>query len=201
FPSNNDNFTYNIAGPTGVSKVLALASTTKLDLATLSSYKSNQKFATVTVKGQQNLAQALSIVVNPVTDTGWSTDVALVNVTPKPQAAAPATSTQAANSTTTTTTTTNTSTITLRPYAGATYARPVAVQNGSGYVFHSNAQVDALFKYYSAELVRVGYTQDEQTVKRDSATALFSKADGSGKATLTIKNTNGRIEVNVVRSQ
>ena len=191
FPDKGDKFVYNIAGPVGISKVLALASTTKLDLGSLSSFKSDQKLATVSVKGQQNLAQALSIVVNPVPDKSWSTDVALLNVTPKPVAQAPA----PAPATTTTTTTT---TITIRPYTDAKYARPTKVDNGKGYIFRSNAQVDELLKYYSAELIKAGYTQDDQTVKRDSAVAHFSQ--GSTKTTLTIKNTAGKIEVSVVSS-
>jgi len=189
FPDKGDKFVYNIAGPVGISKVLALASTTKLDLGSLSTFKGDQKLATVSVKGQQNLAQALSIVVNPVPDKTWSTDVALLNVTPKPVVQAPAPAT---------TTTTTTTTITIRPYTDAKYARPTKVDNGKGYIFRSNAQVDELLKYYSAELIKAGYTQDDQTLKRDSAVAHFSQ--GSTKTTLTIKNTAGKIEVSVVSS-
>ncbi|AZI42009.1 DUF4384 domain-containing protein [Deinococcus psychrotolerans] len=189
FPDKGDKFVYNIAGPVGISKVLALASTTKLDLGGLSSFKSDQKLATVSVKGQQNLAQALSIVVNPVPDKSWSTDVALLNVVPKPVAQAPAPAT---------TTTTTTTTITIRPYTDAKYARPTKVDNGSGYIFRSSAQVDDLLKYYSAQLIKAGYVQDDQTLKRDSAVAHFSQ--GSTKTTLTIKNTAGKVEVSVVSS-
>ncbi len=132
-------------------------------------------------------------MVNPVPDKTWSTDVALLNVTPKPVAQAPAPAPAPATTTTTTTTT-----ITIRPYTDAKYARPTKVDNGSGYIFRSSAQVDELLKYYSAQLVKAGYVQDDQTIKRDSAVAHFSQ--GATKTTLTIKNTSGKIEVSLVSS-
>ncbi|GGR19329.1 DUF4384 domain-containing protein [Deinococcus ruber] len=199
FPGTNDTFTYNVAGSLGITKVLAIASTTKLDLATLSAYKSNEKFAAVKVKGQQQLAQALSIVVSPVPQKTWSSDVAFINVVAKPDtqtAATPAATNT--NTSTTTTTTTQTTTITLQPYTGATYARPVTVQNGAGYVFHSDTQVETLLKYYSGQLVNMGYAQDDQTITGTSAIAHFS--GDMGKAVLNIKNTSGRVEVSVVRT-
>jgi hypothetical protein len=196
FPGSSDTFTYNVAGSLGVTKVLAVASTTKLDLKTLSTYKSGEKFAAVSVKGQQQLAQALSIVVSPVPQKTWSSDVAFINVVAKPVAQAN-TSTDT-GTTTQTTTTTETTTITLTPYTGATYARPVTVENGAGYVFHSNTQVETLLKYYSAQLVNLGYAQDDQTITGTSAIAHFSQ--GNSKAVLNIKNTNGRVDVSVVRS-
>ena len=194
FPSNSDTFTYNVAGSLGVTKVLAVASTSKLDLKALSAYKSGEKFAVVSVKGQQQLAQALSIVVSPVPQKTWSSDVAFINVVAKPVAD---TGTDVGTSTQTTTTT-QTTTITLTPYTGATYARPVTVQNGTGYVFHSNTQVETLLKYYSAQLVSLGYAQDDQTITGSSALAHFSQGDS--RAVLNIKNTNGRVDVSVVRS-
>jgi hypothetical protein len=200
FPGNGDTFTYNVAGSVGITKVLAVASTTKLDLKALSAYKSGEKFAVVRVKGQQQLAQALSIVVSPISQKTWTSDVALINVVAAPAPAADTTAQPVApaQDTTTQTTTTQTTTITLTPYTGATYARPVEVQNGTGYVFHSNTQVETLLKFYSSELVNLGYAQDDQTITGTTATAHFSQ--GNAKAVLSIKNTNGRVDVSVVRS-
>lgn len=84
FPATTDQFTFDIAGPVGLNKVLALASSTKLDLSSLSKFQSSQaQFATVKPKGQERLAQALSIVVNPVPQTSWVTSTALFTVVPK----------------------------------------------------------------------------------------------------------------------
>ncbi|MFC4638222.1 DUF4384 domain-containing protein [Deinococcus hohokamensis] len=86
FPSANDKFTFDIAGPAGLNKVLALASTTELDLDDIARFKEDQTtgFATVTVKGGQNgLAQALSIIVKPLASEEWVTDVAQYQISAK----------------------------------------------------------------------------------------------------------------------
>lgn len=81
FPAAGSGFTFTVDGQQGLNKVLALASTTELDLGQLSTFKSGQdQFATVTAKGQDGLAQALSIVVNPIPQTSWVSDTAFFNV-------------------------------------------------------------------------------------------------------------------------
>ena len=81
FPDANDGFTFDIAAPYGLNKVLAVASRTQLDLGQLATFKAGQNsFATVNVQGQQQLAQALSIVVNPVPQETWTSDTAYYNV-------------------------------------------------------------------------------------------------------------------------
>ncbi len=79
FPGKEDKFTFDIAGPAGLNKVLAVASTDQLDLDDIAQFKEDQQtgFATVTVKGGQNgLAQALSIIVKPLASKDWVTDIA-----------------------------------------------------------------------------------------------------------------------------
>ena len=81
FPDAQDGFTFDIAAPYGLNKVLAVASRTPLDLGQIATFKSGQNsFATVNVQGQQGLAQALSIVVNPVPQETWTSDTAYYNV-------------------------------------------------------------------------------------------------------------------------
>ncbi|MBB6099531.1 archaellum component FlaG (FlaF/FlaG flagellin family) [Deinobacterium chartae] len=82
FPPEGAGFTFDIAAPYGQNKVLALASKTPLNLDEIARFQSNQNsgFAEVTVKSQAGLAQALSIVVNPVPQNSWITDTALYNV-------------------------------------------------------------------------------------------------------------------------
>ncbi|TDE87606.1 DUF4384 domain-containing protein [Deinococcus sp. S9] len=81
FPSPGDNFTFTVGADTGLNKVLALASLTPLNLDQLSSFKSSQdQFATVNARGQQQLAQALSIVVNPIPQNSWVSDTAFFTV-------------------------------------------------------------------------------------------------------------------------
>jgi len=80
FPGENDGFTYEIAAPYGVNKVLALASKTQLDLNTLAKFQSNQGFATVSASNQNQLAQKLSIIVKPIPQESWITATAFYNV-------------------------------------------------------------------------------------------------------------------------
>ncbi|MFC4639533.1 PEGA domain-containing protein [Deinococcus hohokamensis] len=81
FPEADDNFKFTVAGPIGQNKVLALASLTPLDLDTISSFKTSQdQFATVNAKTQAGLAQALSIVVNPLPQNSWVSDTAFYTV-------------------------------------------------------------------------------------------------------------------------
>ena len=83
FPAPGDRFQYNVSGPAGQSKVLALASLTPLNLDQISEFKSAQEsFAVVKGSGQAGLAQALSIVVNPLPQNSWMTDTAFYNVAP-----------------------------------------------------------------------------------------------------------------------
>ncbi|UBV43142.1 PEGA domain-containing protein [Deinococcus taeanensis] len=81
FPAADDKFNYTVAGPIGQNKVLALASLTPLDLDDVSDFKTAQdQFATVNAKNQAGLAQALSIVVNPLPQNSWVTDTAFYTV-------------------------------------------------------------------------------------------------------------------------
>ncbi|MXV20716.1 DUF4384 domain-containing protein [Deinococcus xianganensis] len=82
FPAAGANFTYTVGGPIGQNKVLALASLTPLNLSQISEFKTAQdQFATVkTQGGQTGLAQALSIVVNPLPQNSWVSDTAFYTV-------------------------------------------------------------------------------------------------------------------------
>ncbi|WP_291427199.1 DUF4384 domain-containing protein, partial [Deinococcus sp.] len=81
FPAPDANFTYTVGGPIGQNKVLALASLTPLNLDQISSFKTTQdQFATVSARGQDGLAQALSIVVTPLPQNSWVSDTAFYTV-------------------------------------------------------------------------------------------------------------------------
>jgi hypothetical protein len=73
FPPSGANYQLTVDGPAGQDKILAVASKRQLNLGELTSFKSNQPFANVTVQGQDNLARALAVVVTPVPSTDWVT--------------------------------------------------------------------------------------------------------------------------------
>jgi Domain of unknown function (DUF4384)/PEGA domain len=80
FPAAGDNYSFSIDGPLGLNKVLAVASKTELNLGNISQFGSGEQFATGKVEGQQQLAQALSIVVTPLPQNSWVSDTALYSV-------------------------------------------------------------------------------------------------------------------------
>ncbi|MDR6218908.1 DUF4384 domain-containing protein [Deinococcus soli (ex Cha et al. 2016)] len=81
FPAASAPFAFNVGQDLGLNKVLALASASPLNLSDLSTFRSAQdNFAAVSARGQQGLAQALSIVVNPLPPRSWVTDTAQFTV-------------------------------------------------------------------------------------------------------------------------
>ena len=83
FPPTNGGYLLQVDGPVGQDKVLAVASKRQLNIDELVSFKGNQPFATITVTGQDNLARALSIIVQPVPASDWVTNVAYFQVQPR----------------------------------------------------------------------------------------------------------------------
>lgn len=80
FPPNGANYALSVGGPAGQDKVLAVASRTPLNIDQIANFSGGNQFAEVTVRGQDNLARALSIVVTPIPPTDWVTAVAFFQV-------------------------------------------------------------------------------------------------------------------------
>jgi len=88
FPPEGARYRYTITGPEGEDKILAVASRRPLSLGEILDVEANR----VKVQGAEGLARALSIVIEPIPDRDWVTDVARYYVgrvaTPPPVAAA-----------------------------------------------------------------------------------------------------------------
>ncbi|OLV20347.1 DUF4384 domain-containing protein [Deinococcus marmoris] len=80
FPARGASYNLNVGGPSGQDKLLAVASTSPLSLNDIARFEEQQQFATVTVRGQNGLAQALSIVIGQLLDNAWVTDTAFFQV-------------------------------------------------------------------------------------------------------------------------
>ncbi|MBZ9752932.1 DUF4384 domain-containing protein [Deinococcus sp. HMF7620] len=195
FPAAGDPFTFDIAAPYGVNKVLALASLKPLNLDQIATFKSQQNsFADVNVKGQQGLAQALSIVVNPAPQNSWITDTASYNVAARasaaqlkttptsPVAAAPAPTTSAPR-------TAQALSVTVGPWGNA--------REWSTTV-DGRADLKAQHDQYAAKLKAEGYTLVKTSSKPSEIKSEFRK--GSSKAELTVKRKGNRLEIKVERS-
>lgn len=149
FPSKEDKFTFDIAGPAGLNKVLAVASKTELDLEDIAQFKEDQTtgFATVTVRGgQTGLAQALSIIVKPLPSKDWVTDVAQYQISAK---------------------------VATPPVPVAT---TTATWKSS---FKSALGLNRVYEFYANQLRALGYEADETTTTRQQIVGKFSMADES----------------------
>ncbi|GGL13384.1 DUF4384 domain-containing protein [Deinococcus radiotolerans] len=194
FPSAGDPFTFDIAAPYGVNKVLALASRTPLNLDQIASFKSQNSFASVTVSGQAGLAQALSIVVTPVPQNSWVTDTAFYAVAAPTATAAPLRTAPAAAPTA------------AQPAPRTAQALSVTVQPASPWgnarewstTVANQADLRALHDRYAAFLRAEGYTLTELKSKPSEVHSEYRRANG-GKAELTVKRKGNRVEIKVER--
>ncbi|UZX16221.1 PEGA domain-containing protein [Thermus sp. PS18] len=72
FPPEGARYRYTVTGPEGEDRILAVASKRPLSLGEILDVERNQ----VRVQGAEGLARALSIVIEPIPDKDWVTDVA-----------------------------------------------------------------------------------------------------------------------------
>lgn len=72
YPPSGAGYVFNVEPPTGLSKVVAVASTRELDTRDLARFQSGQSFATSDI-GESGFQSAFRIVVNPVPQSGWVT--------------------------------------------------------------------------------------------------------------------------------
>ncbi|MEW6420940.1 MAG: DUF4384 domain-containing protein [Deinococcota bacterium] len=198
FPSPGDPFTFNIAAPYGLNKVLALASRTPLNLDQIASFKSQNSFATVNVQGQQQLAQALSIVVNPVEQSSWISATAFYNVVPRTensnatplQTPAPAPLGAAAPQRGTP--------IQPAPTARALSVTVQPLPNVPDWTTTlDSGSLNNLYADYAARLRAEGYTEVSARQTGNHIRGEFRRGDS--RATLEIKQKGKRFEVKITR--
>ena len=79
FPPRDARYTFDVGGPQGLDKVIAVASREPLDLSTLRGFSQSGDFST-SDQGEDSFAETLSIVVRPVAQEDWVSDTALFYV-------------------------------------------------------------------------------------------------------------------------
>jgi len=79
FPEPGARYEFTIGGPAGIDQVLAVASRQPLSLANIADIRSGQ----MRLQGASNLARALSIVVTPLPEQDWVSDVVRYTVQPR----------------------------------------------------------------------------------------------------------------------
>lgn len=83
FPPEGARYTYTVDPPTGLDKVIALASARELATHELVQFERDQAFATARLDEGQ-FARALAVIVRPVPQAEWVTDTALFHVGESP---------------------------------------------------------------------------------------------------------------------
>ena len=187
FPGAGDGFTFDIAAPYGVNKVLALASRSPLNLSDIATFKSQQNtFATVSVQGQGQLAQALSIVVTPVAQNSWDSATAFYRVNPvaSPPQAQPLTVQPA-----------QPPTVTVSPAPGLPWGTAREWKTTTD----SRRDLRAIHDDYAARLKGAGYTLLSIKTKKNEVKSEF-RAAGGDRAELSVKRKGNRIEIKVERN-
>jgi hypothetical protein len=193
FPPAGGAYTLSVDGPSGQDKVLAVASKRQLDTSEIASFKGNQPFATSSIQGQDNLARALSIVVQPVPASDWVTAVTYFQVQPRYASATPA-----PRNNTTTTTTTITTTISveygLNVYPGSVIVRfddpsdqTVNVQ------LSSNANFKTVVQFYGQELERKGWQMVARAGNGNNVRLMFRRS--GAMIELEIRRISGGFEL------
>ena len=88
FPPRDARYSFVIDPPTGLAKVIAVASKSELDTRTLARFATERDFQATSQIGEEGFARALSIVVRPLPQQEWVTSTALYYVGRAPAQAA-----------------------------------------------------------------------------------------------------------------
>ncbi len=83
FPPEGARYSFNVAPPRGLAKVIGVASREPLDVSTLANFRTEADFATSSA-GEDAFARALRIIVQPLPNENWVSDTALYFVGERP---------------------------------------------------------------------------------------------------------------------
>lgn len=85
FPPQNAGYNFQVDGPRGLDKVIAVASKNTLNTSQLARFNGEEDFASSSI-GESGFADTLSIIVRPIDQDSWVTDTALFYVGSRPSA-------------------------------------------------------------------------------------------------------------------
>jgi Domain of unknown function (DUF4384) len=194
FPPAGGAYTLGVDGPSGQDKVLAVASKRQLDTSEIASFRGNQDFATSSIQGQDNLARALSIVVQPVPASDWVTDVTYFQVQPRYASATPAPAPIV------TTPARNTTTISVE-YGLNVYPGSVIVSfdnpnnNFIDVQLSSSANFNTVVQFYGQTLERNGWQMVARAGNSSNVRLMFRRSGTTIE--LEIRRVNGGFVLNL----
>ena len=187
FPPAGGAYTLSVDGPSGQDKVLAVASKRQLDTSEIASFRGNQAFATSSIQGQDNLARALSIIVQPVPASDWVTDVTYFQVQPRYATAAPAPAR-------------NTTTISVE-YGLNVYPGSVIISfdnPNNDFIdvqLSSSANFNTVVQFYGQSLERNGWQMVARAGNNNKVRLMFRRSGTTIE--LEIRRVNGGFQLNL----
>ena len=187
FPPAGGAYTLSVDGPSGQDKVLAVASKRQLDTSEIASFRGNQAFATSSIQGQDNLARALSIIVQPVPASDWVTDVTYFQVQQRYATAAPAPAR-------------NTTTISVE-YGLNVYPGSVIISfdnPNNDFIdvqLSSSANFNTVVQFYGQSLERNGWQMVARAGNNNKVRLMFRRSGTTIE--LEIRRVNGGFQLNL----
>lgn len=80
FPGSDDQFTFDVGGPYGVNRVLAIASRQPLNLDQLNYSAYSEILPRIHCRTPQDFGDILGMIVSPLNQQDWTSDIAYFNV-------------------------------------------------------------------------------------------------------------------------
>ncbi len=162
FPPRGARYAFNVDGPNGLDKVIAVASRSQLDTHQLADFAGTGNFATSNI-GQDGFAQTFSIVVTPIPQEDWVTDTALFYV--GTQAAAPQTTPQPAPQ--------PGMVLFENPYLLAYPGSSITYLDGQEAEFEVGANLTDVYTYLHNQLAQAGWQRVGLEIKNNRAQASY----------------------------
>lgn len=187
FPPSGAQYSLTIAGPEGNDQVLAIASRQPLSLGEIADIQSGQ----MRLQGADNLARALSIVVTPLPQRDWKSDVARYRVIPQQGQTQPNT---------------------IKPVpipapgaqlplvAGQRVMQEQRQPNRYVVIYAGNAST-LIFDHYNKVFTDQGWTKAGYNFNREDDEQQGTYRKGNEQATLNVRNQGSQVQVIITWSR
>jgi Domain of unknown function (DUF4384) len=187
FPPRGARYAFNVDGPNGLDKVIAVASRSQLDTHQLADFTGTGNFATSNI-GQDGFAQTFSIVVTPIPQADWVTDTAAFYV--GSQVAAPAPTPQPAPQ----------AGVVLfqNPYLLAYPGSSVTYLDGQEAEFEVGASLTDVYTHLHNQMTQAGWQRVGLEIKNNRAQASYQLNGQYVEVELKGLGASGRFRLEVV---
>jgi hypothetical protein len=186
FPPRGARYAFNVDGPNGLEKVIAVASRSQLDTRQLADFTGTGNFATSNI-GQDGFAQTFSIVVTPIPQEDWVTDTALFyvgsqTVTPTTPQPVPQPGTVLFNN----------------PYLLAYPGSSITYLDGGEAEFEVGASLTDVYTNFHNQLTGAGWQRVALEIKNNQAQASYQLNGQYVELELKSLGASGRYRIEIV---